>query len=118
MNHKSAVAVAAIDLLILVSRPPSPSAGDLSATLLSGSSIFILFGLLCVLCSETLGAFTGPVGRGGYVSNKTPAGCFVSFGNFLLLLPILIVIYRAFIANSGLLAIWVVRQCPWGLPLA
>ena len=96
-----AALLAGIDLLIIARYRLDPSAGDLSSALLGGTGIFILFGLLCVLCSEKLGAFTGPVMRGGYVSRETPAGMFVFFGYLLLLLPVFVVCYRV-TAGSGL----------------
>jgi hypothetical protein len=94
----AAILITGIDLLIVVRYPLDPSSDDFSSALLGGTSIFILFGLLCVFCSEKLGTFTGPVMRGGYVSHETPAGFFVFFGFLLLLLPVVTICYR-FIAS-------------------
>lgn len=95
-----AALLAALDLLVIARYPLNPSAGDLSSALLGGTGIFILFGLLCVLCSEKLGAFTGPVMRGGYVSHETPAGMFVFFGYLLLLLPVFALCYQVVTAST------------------
>lgn len=89
------------EVLILTRYPQGPAAGDLSSALLGGTGLFILFGLLCVLGSEKLGAFTGPVMRGGYVSHSTLAGIFVFFGYVLLLLPVILVCYRTLAPGAG-----------------
>ena len=97
-----ALILAAIDFLIIARYPLDPAADDLSSALLGGTGTFILFGLLCVLCSEKLGAFTGPVMRGGYVGHETPAGMFIFFGFLLLLLPVILVGYRFATSSGGL----------------
>jgi hypothetical protein len=95
MNKTSpALILAAIDLLILALYPLPPAAGDIPGALLGCTLIFVLFGLLCIFGSEKLEAFRGPVMRGGYVNQNTPAGLFVVFGYLLLTAPIIIVVCR------------------------
>jgi hypothetical protein len=100
MNKTSpALILAAFDVLILALYPLPPAAGDIPSALLGATLVFVAFGLLCVFGSEKLEAFRGPVMRGGYVNQNTPAGMFVVFGFLLLSLPIVIVVYR-FLSGS------------------
>jgi len=94
-----ALILAALDILIFALYPLPPAAGDIPSAFLGGTLVFVAFGLLCILGSEKLEAFRGPVMRGGYVNQNTPAGMFVFFGFLLLSLPILIAVYRFFSAS-------------------
>lgn len=91
MNAKSAgLFLAFLDLLIVGNWHATGAPESLPDALMGGAGCFILGGLLCVFGSERLGAFTGPIGRGGYVSEPTPAEFFVFFGILLLVAPVVL----------------------------
>jgi len=84
-------------IALLVSWPlrnPSDVAIPLSVLLVSLSPIFVFFGLLSIWLSPYLGAFSGPLFRGGYVDSPTPEIAFIWFGYFLLALPLFAVLYH------------------------
>jgi hypothetical protein len=74
---------------------------DFSEGMSSASGACIFFGLLCIWLADYLGAFTGSVGRTGYVDSPTPAPLFVLLGWILLCVPPAILAY-AFFASPQL----------------
>jgi hypothetical protein len=69
---------------------------DFSESMSGTSGTCILFGLLCIWLADYLGAFTGSVGRSGYVDTPTPAPLFVLLGWIFLCVPPSIMAYAFF----------------------
>jgi hypothetical protein len=69
---------------------------DFSEGMSGTSAACILFGLLCIWLADYLGAFTGSVGRSGYVDSPTPAVMFVVLGWIFLCVPLAILAYAFF----------------------
>ena len=91
----ASLVVAAVALLVSWPlRNPTDDTVALSTFLASVAPAFVVFGLLSIWLSPYFGAFTGPLFRGGYVDSPTPEIAFVCFGYFLLVIPLLAVLYH------------------------
>ncbi len=73
---------------------PSDDSTALSTLLVSIAPIFVIFGLFSIWLAAYLGAFSGPLFRGGYVDSATPESAFIWFGYFLLALPLFAFLYH------------------------
>jgi hypothetical protein len=102
MNTRiSSLILAAADVFVLIHPDTSTTQGDSAGSILSGTGILIIFGLLCIWFADYLGAFTGPVMRGGYVDSPTPVPFFAWFGWFLLCIPLAIFVFTLFTSPNA-----------------
>lgn len=96
----SAGALSVADLAISILFVDCGSPLDLSSILICDAPIFVFFGFCSVCLAERFARFTGPIFRGGYVSDATPALIFVALGFLFLILPPLGLLWR-FISSPG-----------------
>jgi hypothetical protein len=85
------LAAAALDTFIIISTGAPPHS---SPWLGAGNALPLIIPLGLIWFCDILGAYVGPVDRGGFVNVETPGWMIAAFGWLLLLAPIAWFIYH------------------------